>query len=54
MPANLLVSLSAADMPPGTEFQHESNSAQQHWQPQGGEERESHGLDGDNFVLSLV
>lgn len=35
MPANLLVSLSAADMPPGTEFQCESNSAQQHWQPQG-------------------
>lgn len=37
----ILVSLSAADMPPGTEFQCESNSAQQQWQPQGGEERES-------------
>lgn len=32
----------------------ESNSAQQRWQPQGREERESHGLDGDNFIWSLV
>lgn len=37
MLVNLLVSLSAADMPPGTQFQCESNSVQQHWQPQGGE-----------------
>lgn len=30
-----LVSLSAADMAPGTKFQGEYNSVQQHWQPQG-------------------
>lgn len=47
MPANFTGEFECCWYAPGTEFQCESNSVQQHWQPQGREERKSHGLDGD-------